>query len=111
MQYTELHCKTNFSFLRGASHPEEYVERAIALGYQGLAITDRHSVAGVVRVFGAAQEAGFPLIIGAELPLEDALPLVVWAEDRAGYGRLCRLLSRGLQRGEKGACRLGWDDL
>ena len=65
--YAELHCKTNFSFLEGASHPDELVVRAAELGYQALAITDAHSVAGVVRAHGAAKQIGLKLLIGAEI--------------------------------------------
>ena len=101
--YAELHCKTNYSFLTGASHADELVERAIELGYRALAITDENSLAGVVRAFAAARAAAqaqsdarpFSLVIGAELTFNDAPPLVVWAIDRAGYGNLCQLLTRG----------------
>ena len=68
-QYAELHCLTNFTFLRGASHPQELVERACALGYRALAITDECSVAGVVRAHLAAKACGLPLIVGAESQL------------------------------------------
>ncbi|QDS93680.1 Error-prone DNA polymerase [Roseimaritima multifibrata] len=111
MQYVELHCKTNFSFLEGASHADELVQRANELGYGGLAITDRESLAGVVRAFGAARDVDFPLIIGAEIWPADSLPMVLWVTDRAAYGRLCRLLSRGRMRGEKGSCELSWADV
>ena len=111
MRYVELHCKSNFSFLEGASHPDELVVRAAELGYAGLAVTDRASVAGVVRGFGPARDRGFPFLVGAELDLADAPSLVAWPTDRAAYGRLCRLISRGRLRGGKGSCVLGWDDL
>src|SRR6478609_7933051 len=94
-RYAELHCKTNFSFLEGASHPDELVKRAAELGYAALAVTDRESLAGVVRAHGAAKDLGFKLLIGAELHPTDAPPLVVWAADRASYGRLSRLLTVG----------------
>ena len=87
--YAELHCKTNFSFLQGASHPEELVQRAAELGYAALAITDVNSLAGVVRAHAAAKDAGLKLIIGAEITPCDAPPVVLWATDRAAYGRLC----------------------
>ncbi len=83
MPYAELHAKTNFSFLEGASHPDELVRRAAELGYYALAITDRNSLAGVVRAHGAAKEAGLKLIIGAEITPDDAPPVVLWATDRA----------------------------
>ncbi len=111
MRYVELHCKSNFSFLEGASHPDELVERAAELGYAGLALTDRASVAGVVRGFGPAKDQEFSYRVGTELELADAPPVVVWPTDRAAYGRMCQLISRGRQRGAKGTCTLGWDDL
>jgi error-prone DNA polymerase len=109
--YAELRCRTNFSFLRGASHADELVGRAAELGYSALAVTDRNSLAGVVRAHVAAKDAGLPLIVGAELTLSDAPTVVVWATDRASYGRLCRLLTTGLRRAEKGACELRLADL
>ncbi len=109
--YAELRCKTNFSFLRGASHPEELVERAAALGLAALAVTDLASVAGVVRAHVAAKEAGLPLLVGAEVTPRDAPPLVLLAMHRAGYGRLCRLLTIGRRRAPKGECRLDLADV
>lgn len=109
MKYVELHCKTNYSFLEGASHPDEYVERAVELGYDGLAITDRNSLAGVVRAFAAARHTELNLLIGAEITLNDAPPMVVWATDRAAYGRLCRLLTLGRRQAPKGDFQLGFE--
>ena len=94
-RYVELHATSNFSFLRGASHPEELVRTAHALGYAGIAITDHATLAGIVRAHGAAKEVGIPLIVGATLTTIDGEALVVWAENRAGYSNLCRLLSIG----------------
>jgi DNA polymerase III alpha subunit len=111
MRYAELHCQTNFSFLEGASHADELVRRASDLGYSALAVTDRESLAGIVRAHTAAKEAGLKLLIGAELHPVDAAPLVVWATDRPSYGRLARLLTIGRRRAEKGHCRLTLDDL
>lgn len=111
MSYAELHCKTNFSFLQGASHPDELVARAAELGYRALAITDRASVAGVVRAFGHARDLNFPIIVGAEVQPQGGPPVVLWATDRAAYGRLSRLLSLGRMRGPKGTCLLQWEDL
>ncbi|MGB7903709.1 MAG: error-prone DNA polymerase [Steroidobacteraceae bacterium] len=108
--YAELHCLSNFSFLRGASHPEELVERAAKLGYAALAITDECSVAGVVRAHVAAREHGLKLIVGAEFRLEDGLRCVLLAPDRAGYSRLCRLITRGRRSAAKGEYRLCRDD-
>src|SRR5262249_12492841 len=106
MRYAELHSKTNFSFLEGASHGEELVRRAAELGYHALAVTDRNSLAGVVRAHIAAKEVGLPLVIGAEITPVDAPPVVLWATDRASYGRLCRLITRGRRQAEKGECLL-----
>ena len=111
MNYAELHCKTNFSFLEGASHAYELVERAVALGYTALAVTDRNTLAGVVRAHAAAREQSLPLIIGAEITPQDAPPIVLWATDRAAYGRLARLITLGRRRAIKGECALVFDDL
>lgn len=111
ISYVELHCRSNFSFLEGASHPDELVEQAAQLGYSGIAITDRHSVAGVVRGWAPAKQADLDYIVGAEVHPRDTPPIVLWPTDRAAYGRLCRLLSRGRMRAAKGACELHWDDL
>ena len=94
MAYAELHCLTNFSFLRGASHPEELVARAVELGYAALAVTDECSVAGVVRAHLAAREHKLKLIVGSELRLADGLRCVLLAGDRAGYGQVVPLLPR-----------------
>jgi error-prone DNA polymerase len=104
--YAELHCKTNYSFLEGASHPDELMAQAAALGYAALAITDRHSLAGVVRAHVAAKAVGLPLIVGAEVTPQDSSILLIWPQHRAGYGRLCRLLTRGRRQSPKGECRL-----
>lgn len=118
--YSELHCKTNFSFLTGASHADELVERAIELGYRALAITDENTLAGVVRAYSAARAhlptssastGDFKLIIGAEIVLNDSLPVLLWATDRASYGRLSRLITVGRRRAPKGECWLSFDDL
>jgi len=111
MRYAELHCRTNFSFLEGASHPAELVQRAAELGYQALAITDSNSLAGVVRAHGAAKDLGFKLVIGAEIAPLDGPRIVLWAPDRTSYGRLCRLLTAGRRRAEKGECALTLDDI
>jgi error-prone DNA polymerase len=110
MRYAELHCKTNFSFLEGASHPSELVEQAAALGYHALAVTDRNSLAGVVRAHGAAKDLGLKLLIGAEVSLEDAPPLALLAPDRPAYANLCRLITRGRRSASKGECRLTLED-
>ena len=109
--YAELQTTTNFSFLRGGSHPEELVERAAALGLTAIGITDRHSLAGIVRAHVAAREAGIRLLAGARLDLEDGLSLLCYPRDRAAYGRLCRLLTLGQRRADKGKCQLRLSDL
>ncbi len=110
MRYVELHCKTNFSFLEGASHADELVERAGQLGYAGLAITDRNSLAGIVRAYTATKDVPIKLIVGAELHPIDGPPVVAWAPNRKAYADLCRLLTVGRRRREKGACELTWQD-
>src|ERR1700689_3009022 len=109
--YAELHCRTNFSFLEGASHPDELVVRAAELGYRALAITDSNSLAGVVRAHVAAKEVGLKLLIGAEITPIDASPIVLLATDRPAYGRLSRLITRGRRKAEKGSCLLSFDDV
>jgi error-prone DNA polymerase len=109
--YAELHALSNFSFLRGASHPEELVRRAHELGYAALALTDECSVAGIVRAHVAARELGLRLIVGSELRLEDGLACVLLATDRNGYGALCRVLTRGRRAAPKGDYRLTRADL
>jgi error-prone DNA polymerase len=109
--YAELHCLSNFSFLRGASHPAELVEQAHKLGYRALAITDECSVAGVVRAHEAAKKLSLPLIIGSEIRLDDGLKLVLLAADREGYGNLCSLITLGRGRADKGSYRLTRQDL
>jgi error-prone DNA polymerase len=109
--YAELHCLSNFSFLRGASHPEELVERAGALGYRALALTDECSFAGAVRAHLAAKRAGLHLILGTEVVLEEGLKLVLLATDRASYGALCSLITTGRRRGKKGAYALNRPDI
>jgi error-prone DNA polymerase len=111
MSYAELHCISNFTFLRGASHPAELVERAKRLGYAALALTDECSLAGVVRAHSAAREAGLPLIVGSEFRLADGLRFVALAEDRGGYGTLSRLVTRGRRAAAKGQYCLGRADL
>ncbi|MCC7039585.1 MAG: error-prone DNA polymerase [Burkholderiales bacterium] len=113
--YAELHCLTNFTFLRGASHPAELVARARDLGYRALAITDECSVAGIVRAHQAAQatadEAALPLIVGSEFTLADGLRLVVYATDRRTYGDLTQLITRARRRAPKGTYRVDRDDV
>jgi len=109
--YAELHALTNFSFLRGASHPEEMVLRATRLGYRALAITDECSLAGVVRAHVAAKRYGLPLIIGAEFNCVDGLKFVALATDRTSYGALSRLVSQARRATSKGRYALERTDL
>ena len=109
--YAELHCLSAFSFLRGASLPEELVAHAKAQGYAALAITDECSVAGVVRAHQAAKEAGLALIVGAEFRLGCGMQLVALAQNRAGYGNLCALITLARRRAPKGQYRLSRGDL
>ena len=109
--YAELHCVSNFSFLRGASQPEELVRRAAELGYAALAITDECSVAGVVRAHVAAREQQIRLIIGSEFHLQCGLHIVLLAASRRGYGQLCTLITRGRRAAAKGSYALCLDDL
>src|SRR3954468_18774389 len=110
LDYAELDVTSNFSFLRGASHPDELVYTAAELGYRAIALTDRHTLAGVVRAHAAAKSCGMKLIVGARVPLVDGPELVLWARNRAGYARLCRLLTLGKRRAEKAQCTLKMAD-
>ncbi|MSQ67826.1 MAG: error-prone DNA polymerase [Gammaproteobacteria bacterium] len=109
--YAELHCLSNFSFLNGASHPEELVRQAFALGYTALALSDECSLAGVVRAHVVASELGLKLIIGSRFTLEDGLQLILLAPDAAGYAQLSRLISGARRQCTKGAYRLTREDL
>ena len=111
MSRAQLQVTSNFSFLRGASHPEELVERAHALGYRALALTDRNTLAGVVRAHHAARETGLRFIAGARLDLVDGPSLLCLPTSRKGYGRLARLITRGRRRAPKGECRLHREDV
>jgi error-prone DNA polymerase len=109
--YAELHTLSNFSFLRGASQPEELVEQAKRLGYRALALTDECSLAGMVRAHVAAKAQGLPLIIGTELRCIDGLKLIVLATDRTSYGAMSRLISRARRANVKGRYALARADL
>lgn len=100
--YAELHCISNFSFLKGASHPEEIVEQAKALGYHAIALTDECSVAGIVRAHVAAQAADIKLLIGSEFQLEEGTRFILIAKNRSGYGYICNLISTARRRAPKG---------
>ncbi len=112
--FAEVQTTSNFTFLHGGSHPEELVERAARLGYRGLALTDTHTLAGIVRAHVAAKAVGLPLAVGARLELQTEfhrLRVLAYPTDRASYGRLCRLLTLGKRRAAKGDCRLSLHDL
>lgn len=109
--YAELQTTTNFSFLRGGSHPHELVAEAKLQGLAALAVTDRNTLAGVVRAHTAAKQVSLRLIVGARLDLTDAPSLLCLPTDRAAYGRLCRLLSKGQRAADKGQCTLTLEDV
>jgi error-prone DNA polymerase len=108
--YAELHCLSNFSFQRGASSAKELFERAKHHGYQALAITDECTLAGIVRAWQAAKEAELALIIGSEMTVEDGPRIVLLVENLTGYQHLCRLITQGRRRSEKGQYRLLRED-
>ena len=107
-EYVELQITSNFSFLRGASHPEELVAEAVKLGHRAVAIADRNTLAGVVRAHKAAVEHGCRLVVGCRLDLQDRPSLLCYPTDRAAYARLCRLLTRGKRRAAKAECHLAY---
>jgi error-prone DNA polymerase len=109
--YVPLYCKSVYSFLEGASHPDELVEEAQRLGVRSLALTDRDGVYGIVRAFKAAQEYGVHLIVGSEITLQDDSSIVLLSQDRAGYANLCNLISTGRLRSPKGESRVQWDEV
>jgi error-prone DNA polymerase len=111
MGYAEFAAASAFSFLEGASLPEELVDQAAALGLDAIGIADRNTVAGVVRAHGAARAAKLRLLVGARLGFVDAPDIICYPEHRRAWGRLCRLLSLGKSRAKKGECRLFIDDL
>ncbi|WP_183580325.1 error-prone DNA polymerase [Mucilaginibacter sp. X5P1] len=106
MRYAELQATSNFSFLRGGSHPEELVEQAAAYGYEAVAITDRNSLAGIVRAHIAAKKLDVKFIPACRLDLLDGPSLLAYPTDRDAYGRLSALLTVGNLRAEKGECHL-----
>lgn len=111
IQYAELHCVSNFTFLRGASHPDELVAQAKELGYSALCLSDECSLAGIVRAHVAAKKLGIKLLIGTELALSDGLRVVVIATNRNGYGNLSVLITHGRRHARKGHYHLCADDL
>jgi error-prone DNA polymerase len=111
MSYVELHARSAFSFLRGASFPEELVETAAHLGMPAIALCDRAGVYGAPRFFAAAKKQGVRPIVGSELPMEDGTVLPVLVEKQTGYKNLCRLLTRAHLRSPKGEGAVCWDEL
>ena len=104
-------CKSNRSFLEGASHPEELVEEAHRLGLHSLALTDRDGVYGVVRAHLKAKELGFHLIIGAQVSIKDGSSILLLVHNRVGYRNLCHLISKGRLRHEKGTSKVSWTEV
>ena len=113
MSYAELHCISNFTFLRGASHPQELISQADKLGYQALALTDECSVAGVVRAYAQIQKLSLKikLIIGAEFMIGDIIKIVLLCPDKAAYSELCQLITLARRRCQKGQYQLFSEDL
>src|SRR6478672_528502 len=114
--YAEIGITTNFSFLRGGSHPQDYVNEASELRLPVIGIADHNTLAGVVRAYVELENPRVEfrprLLIGSRLVFIDGTPdILVYPRDRAAYGRLCRLLTRGKRAADKGECHLGLDDL
>ncbi|WP_139557678.1 error-prone DNA polymerase [Methylotetracoccus oryzae] len=111
ISYAELHALSNYSFLRGASHPEELVAEAARLGYAALALTDECSLSGMVKAHQEARKQALPLIIGSEFRLEDGFRFVLLATNRAGYGQLSAFITLGRRQAPKGCYRLNREQL
>ena len=109
--YTPLWCKSHFSFLEGASHPEELIAEARRLGLSALALTDRDGVNGIVRAHSKAWECGMRLIVGAQVTLSDSSSIVLLVQNRQGYANLCQLLTKGRLRSPKGQCSVTWEEV
>src|SRR5262245_1839257 len=109
--FAELIATTNFSFLRGASHPHEMVGQAAQLGLAAIGIADRNTLAGIVRAHQAAKEYGIRLLVGARLVTIDGFEAVCYPSDRPAYGRLCRLLTNGNRRAIKGDCQFTFEEM
>jgi error-prone DNA polymerase len=110
-EYIPLWCKSNFSFLEGASHPGELVQACADLALRGMALTDRDGVYGMVEAHSKACELGIHLIVGSEITIEDGSTLVLLAMNRAGYGNLSSLITIGRLRSVKGKSRVGWREI
>ncbi|MDB6170690.1 MAG: polymerase alpha subunit, partial [Chthoniobacteraceae bacterium] len=111
MNYVELHARTAYSFLRGASLPEHLAERALQIGLQSVAVCDRNGFYGIPRFSSAAREKGVRAITGCELTMEDGTILPVLVENERGYRNLCTLLSLAHLRAPKGGCAIAWEEL
>ena len=111
MSYAALWCKSNFSFLEGASHPSELVEQAATLGLHAIALTDRDGVYGAVQALLAAESTGARLIIGSEISLDDGSTIILLCRTRKGYSNLCRLISAGRMRSPKGESKVSWEEV
>jgi error-prone DNA polymerase len=109
--YAELAVTTNFSFLRGASHPDEMVAAADALGLAAIGIADRNSFAGVVRAYDEARKRNIQLLVGTRLVTADGFEAIAYPTDRQAYGRLCQLLTKGNRKAKKGECHLSFEDI
>src|SRR5207248_31426 len=109
--YAELAVTTNFSFLRGASHPQEMVARADELGLTAIGIADRNSFAGVVRAYDEAKKRKIKLLVGVRLVTTDGFEALAYPTDRAAYGRLCRLITVGNLKAKKGECALTFEEI
>ena len=109
--YAPLWCKSNYSFLEGASHPDELIEEAHRLGIRSLALTDRDGVYGMARAHKRAKELGVHLIVGAEVTLFDESNLILLTMDRRGYANLCQLISAGRLRSPKGSSHVSWNEV
>ena len=106
MQYSELQITSNFSFLRGASHPHELMEQASKFGYKEIGITDRNSFAGIVRAHAEGKKLGIRILPGCRLDLLDGISLLAYPTNIKAYSQLCNLLTIGNPRAEKGECYL-----
>src|SRR5437588_5451459 len=109
--YAELAVTTNFSFLRGAAHPQEMVARADELGLTAIGIADRNSFAGVVRAYDEAKKRKIKLLVGTRLVTTDGFEVLAYPTDRAAYGRLCRLITAGNLKAKKGECHLSFAEI
>lgn len=109
--YAPLWCKSNYSFLEGASHPDELVEQAHGMGLRSLALCDRDGVYGIVRAHVKAKACGLHLIVGAQVSVDDGTSIVLLVRDRSGYASLCRLLTVGRRRCEKGSSQVTWREV